>query len=350
MINAMAMAVVAATAFSPSPSARAAVIRGEPAQVRPEIAPATLNSIAELGIDGFNQNFNGGILETSIATGNVITCDVFDAMISTAPPLSDSMLTLMQIDSQLSADSNPIATNQTDVRTDKLTGETAFPGSIWIRSGAIYAPGGPPRGTNKGTSPAHITGNYTQDNGAALLMNISKNRSDLLIVGGNVSLDGVLALTLTGALDGGYRVLIENRGATPIHGAFSGICFDNQWVTLNPLEDTRGGGTFAVNGVVYTISYAGNAAAGSLYGGNDLVLCAFNKGCVPEAAPVSDSSFAGYVGVSFGGGRPGGGARGGSPGTNTPGGGGGNPPSVPEPASLAVLGLGTVMLIARRRK
>ncbi|MCL2649038.1 MAG: PEP-CTERM sorting domain-containing protein [Phycisphaerales bacterium] len=355
-INAMAMAVIAATAFS----AQAAVIMDYPAQIRPEAALATLDNTAETWIGGFTQNaslhFNGGIPESSISTDHLITSDAFDELVRTD---SVSILTLMQIDSALSVDLNQVSPGQTNVGADKLTSETVFPGSIWIRSGAIYAPGGPPRSANKGAQPAHIAGNYTQDNGAALLMDISKNRSDLLVVGGNISLDGVLALALDGMLDTGYRVLIKNRGSAPIRGAFSGICFDNMWITLNPLEGTHGGGTFTVNGVTYALSYAGDAATGSLDGGSDLILIVLDLGAKPSMGSGSQSS-AGFVGISYGGGGGSGGSGGGGggggggsphdPGGWWPPGGGEKPPVVPEPTSLAILGLGTAALITRRRK
>jgi len=182
-------------------------------------------------------------------------------------------------------------TGLTDVKSGKFTGDASFAGSLTVRNGAAFSPG-------NGAWTANIAGNYTQESGAMLIMDIGSGGSDMLVVGGDVNLNGILSLILHGSADADYYVLIDNRGSDPISGFFSSILWNDSLIALTPMDGTFGGGSFVIGDFTYTLSYAGDASTGSLFGGRDVVL-----------------------GVS---------------------------PTVPEPASLSVLALGGLMLLRRR--
>ncbi|MCL2640612.1 MAG: PEP-CTERM sorting domain-containing protein [Phycisphaerales bacterium] len=141
--------------------------------------------------------------------------------------------------------------------------------------------------------------NYSQNSNSILAMDIGSNTSSLLTVDGTVALDGNLFITTNGSLNAGWYTLIENLGSDPINGFFSDIFFNGDLVTLAPIDGTNGGGAFAVGSWIFAISYAGQSDTGSLFGGNDLILRAH---------------------------------------------------LIPEPASLAILGLGALAMMVRRRK
>ncbi|MCL2641290.1 MAG: PEP-CTERM sorting domain-containing protein [Phycisphaerales bacterium] len=256
-------------------------------------------------------HFNGGLL-TALNSSDDFISGNFEALMLT-DSASKPALT-MQVDAGLFVDvsqvftgtggitktgtgsfslnGNQTYTGTTDVKAGKFTGDASFAGSLIVRNGATFSPG-------KGVWTANIAGNYTQESGATLTMDIGSSDSDKLVISGNVNLDGVLALS--GSADAGFYVLIENLSDDAIDGIFSSILWNGTLVKLTDLDGSRGGGTFVIDGMTFAFSYGGDAYIGSLFGGNDLV---FNI----TGAPV------------------------------------------PEPASLSILGLGVATLIVRRRK
>ena len=187
--------------------------------------------------------------------------------------------------------------------TGKVTVEGA--GSAWSNDGNLFVGyTGAGELHIKKSGIVDVAGSYIQNGNGWLELDIGNLGSCQVTVGENVFLDGILQLTLNGFLDADYYVLINNLGENDVFDNFSGILFDDMWITLTLMDDMNGGGSFVFNGVDYYISYAGDSATGSLYGGNDVIL-------------------------------------------STPGSGG---PAVPEPASLSLLALGAAAMIARRRK
>ncbi|MCL2640559.1 MAG: PEP-CTERM sorting domain-containing protein [Phycisphaerales bacterium] len=170
-------------------------------------------------------------------------------------------------------------------------------GSIWTnRSGLVVGNNGTGELRIKDLGKVSIGGNYSQNSASTLAMDIGSNSAGHLVVGGNVTLHGNLYLTVNGSLVGDYNILIENLGGNAINGTFDNIFFNGDLVDLTPIDGTLGGGSFVHDNVIYYLSYAGQLN-GSLFDGNNLILGA-----------------------------------------------------VPEPASLAILGLGCATLLTRRRK
>jgi len=148
----------------------------------------------------------------------------------------------------------------------------------------------------------NVGGSYFQNKNGLLELDIGSLGSCKVTAEDYVFLDGILQITTNGWLDEYYYVLIDNLGDFDVFGKFADIFFNGEQVTLTLMDDMHGGGWFVVDGIDYYISYAGDSATGSLYGGNDVIL------------------------------------------SHTGG------PNVPEPASLSILGLGAAALIVRRRK
>jgi len=262
--------------------------------------------------------FNGGIFKpTSTAQPSCIG-GAFDSLILTDTPTRPALT--MQVDiasaslaevftgtggitktgtGTLTFNGAETYTGLTDVAAGKLMGETSFAGSLTVRDGAIYAPGGPNNvGPAFGAWTAHIGGGYTQESGASLLMDIGSLGSDMLVVNGDVSLDGDLFLHTNGTRNADFYVLIDNLGSDPVSGDFANIFLDGNLLTLTPMAGMNGGGSFLLNGTTYYFSYAGLASTGGALGGNDVILTTI----------------------------------------------------IPEPASLSILALGAATLFTRRRK
>jgi len=180
-------------------------------------------------------------------------------------------------------------------------------GSTWTNTNNLFVGYAGAGGLHiKQSGIVNVAGSYYQYGNGWLELDLGNLGSCRVTVGGDVFLDGILQMTPNGALDADYYVLIDNLGDNDVYGCFADILFDNEWVTLTHMDDTNGGGWFTANGVTYYLSYAGNSATGSLYGGNDVVLSLISSG--------------------------------------------GGGPAVPEPASLSLLVLGATALITRRRK
>ncbi|MCL2641381.1 MAG: hypothetical protein FWD53_11080, partial [Phycisphaerales bacterium] len=184
---------------------------------------------------------------------------------------------------------NQAYTGLTDVKDGTFMGKASFAGSLAVRDGGIYAPGGASNADKVWTT--NIAKNYTQNSGGTLMLDVGKNGSDMLVVGGNVSLGGILELVFNGKLDADYYVLIDNLGSKAVNGFFSDILFGNDWVELTYMVGTGGGGWFMVDDVTYYLTYAGDSATGSIYGGNDVILSLTGSGsytpAVPEPASLS---------------------------------------------------------------
>jgi len=174
-------------------------------------------------------------------------------------------------------------------------------GSTWASSGDLYV-GHDGIGELRISNGGHVSvgGDYRQNGSSLLAMDIGSRGSNPLVVGGEVILNGSLYLSTNGAMNAAYYVLIDNFGDASINGIFSSIYWNGVLVDFTPWDNPLDGGTFEADGVIYTLSYLGESTTGSLFGGSDLILS------------------------------------------------GG--PSVPEPASLGLVGLGIAAMIAKRRK
>ncbi|MCL2640375.1 MAG: PEP-CTERM sorting domain-containing protein [Phycisphaerales bacterium] len=192
----------------------------------------------------------------------------------------------------LTLNGNQQYTGLTDVRYGTMMGQMSFAGDLTIRTTATFSPG------IDGAWTVDIEGNYTQESSSTLIMDVGNDGTDELIVGGSVNLNGTLALNTNGIVDADYYVLIDNLGGSPVNGFFSTITLNGITVTLDPINGTGGGGSFDIEGKTYMLTYMGQSSNGFVFGGNDVLLTTI----------------------------------------------------IPEPASLAILGLGVVGLLTRRRK
>lgn len=143
-------------------------------------------------------------------------------------------------------------------------GSGAINGSLTVESGGIAAPGESP-----GT--LEVGGAFDLDAGGTLAMELTGatvgTEYDQLIVGGAITLDGDLDITLTYApTEGTNFFLIDNLGGGAVTGAFAGLAQ---------------GATFVADGQLFQISYTGDSGTNSFTGGNDVVVQA-----VPEPSAI----------------------------------------------------------------
>ena len=159
-----------------------------------------------------------------------------------------------------------ISTSTTTVNsTGTLTGSGTV-GAVTVKSGGFIAPGNSPGILN--------TGNITLEAGSTLGIEIDGatvgTQYDRLNVTGSVSLAGLLSMTMSGSYapaNGTLFFILANDGTDAITGTFSNASVN--------------GGTYALGGQQFQISYAGDTATSSFTGGNDVVLQA-----VPEPASL----------------------------------------------------------------
>ena len=141
-----------------------------------------------------------------------------------------------------------------------MNGTGTVDGALQIKAGGELAPGNSP-----GTQT--VTGNFTVDSGARVSMQLDSLASyDQIVVGGVITLDGTLDLSLGAMAGGQLYTLILNSGTSAIQGAFANIEVSGSAVTLGA------GNTFTVDGLTYDLSYTGGD-------GNDLTLSVLS---VPE--------------------------------------------------------------------
>ncbi|MCL2640633.1 MAG: PEP-CTERM sorting domain-containing protein [Phycisphaerales bacterium] len=184
----------------------------------------------------------------------------------------------------------------TDVKEGTLRGEASFAGSFKISDGGTYIPGA--FAPYVGHTTIHIAGDYTQESGGILRMDIGDLASDTLAVGGTISLDGILQIYIQGAADEEFYVLFDNLGSAAVQGTFDQIFINDILLDITPITGMNGGGSFEFFGSTYYFSYAGDSTTGMPFGGNDVIITTL----------------------------------------------------IPEPASLAILGLGAAAMLIRRRK
>jgi len=216
-----------------------------------------------------NLTLNGGIFQPLSSTGGFLTGN-FNNLYLDGSGLSAGVAALtLQVDAGLTVGVSQVFTGDgglaktgygtlvlngaqsytglTDVASGLLTGEVSFAGGLTVRDGAIFAPG-------NGIWTTTIGGDYTQEPGAVLAMEIGRFGSDRLVVGGDVSLGGILALSFTDDIEEGRYVLIECLGEGVIQYMFDTMMVDGVLIERDFLYDSFDTAWFPSNDWWYMLS------------------------------------------------------------------------------------------------